>query len=595
MSNETGQFIFSPRILDHLGISAYNSVRKCLAELVANAYDADAHEVNITLPDIIDENAVITISDDGMGMSTDDVKTKFLHIGRNRRIEGEKTPSGRLIVGSKGIGKLAGFGIAKRIRLTTRKSGRQSVMTIDATALETVAALSDHRFDIIAGDTQDHDGTTIELLRLHEGLNLSTADQIRRHLYKTMPSRPDFVIRVNTIECAADSVAGSRTDFTEDIPDVGQVKGFYIIANSRQLQPGLAVRVRGRIVQDPSLFGLDTRAHGFFTAEKVVGEIVAEFLDPETPEDGSRDLIKTSRDGFLDDSDKVRRFNEWALAFVRKIIQGVDTSETRKRMDALLATPEIKTRLDNLPPHIRGTATRVVRGIIEKLKTASDDDATKLIEWILRYYESNVLKELMNAIASADIKEAEKLGGLIQEWGLSQVNSVVGIIKTQIGIIVRLEELVASDKAAEIDLHKLIESNLWLVREGLELWSSDKPLKTLLDGHISDLYKDRQDIRPDVVCRSRNDGNEATILEFKRPKEKIKMEHVTQALEYEGLIKKHRPNIQFTTYVVGRTYDASVLAIREKQAQAGLHLWSFEEILQKARVRFEKVLEILGR
>jgi hypothetical protein len=95
----------------------------------------------------------------------------------------------------------------------------------------------------------------------------------------------------------------------------------------------------------------------------------------------------------------------------------------------------------------------------------------------------------------------------------------------------RLEELVASDKSIEIDLHKLIESNLWLVREGLELWSSDKPLTTLLDGHIDDLYKDRKDIRPDLVCRSRNDGNEATILEFKRPKEKIKMEHVTQALE----------------------------------------------------------------
>lgn len=595
MSNESGQFIFSPRILDHLGISAYNSVRKCLAELVANAYDADAHEVNITLPDIIDENAVINISDDGTGMSTDDIKTKFLHIGRNRRVDGEKTSSGRLIVGSKGIGKLAGFGIAKRIRLTTRKGGRQSVMTIDAAALETVAALSDHHFDIIVGKTQDDDGTTIELLQLHEGLNLSNAEQIRKHLYKTMPSRPDFVIRVNTVECAADSVPGLRSDFTEDIPGVGQTKGFYIIANARQPQPGLAVRVRGRIVQDPSLFGLDTRAHGFFTAEKVVGEIVAEFLDPETPKDGSRDLIKTSRDGFLDDSDKVRRFNEWALTFVRKIIQGVDTSETRKRMDALLASPEIKTRLDNLPAHIRGTATLVVRGIIEKLKTASDEDATKLIEWILRYYESNVLKELMNAIASADIREAEKLGGLIQEWGLTQVNSVVGIIKTQIGIITRLEELVASDKAAEIDLHKLIESNLWLVREGLELWSSDKPLKKLLDGHIQDLYKDRQDIRPDVVCRSRNDGNEATILEFKKPKEKIKMEHVTQALEYEGLIKKHRPNIQFTTYVVGRTYDASVLAIREKQAQAGLHLWSFEEILQKARVRFEEILKILGR
>jgi len=595
MGNTTGQFIFSPRILDHLGISAYNSVRKSLAELVANAYDADAHSVEITLPDVIDENAVIKIADDGAGMSTDDVRTKFLHIGRNRRTDGEKTPSGRLIIGSKGIGKLAGFGIAKRLRLTTRKSGSQSMLTIDASALETVTTLSDHHFEIVVTETQEHDGTTIELLNFHEGLNLPPADAIRRHLYHTMPSGADFVIRINGIECSAETVLGQRSDFSQDVPDIGQVHGYYIIANTRQPHPGLAVRVRGRIVQDPSLFGLDTRAHGFFTAEKVIGEINAEFLDPETTTESSRDLIKTSRDGFLDDSDTVRHFNEWAASFIREVIQGVDTAETKKRMDSLLATPEIKTRLEKLPPHIRGTATHVVRSIIEKLKTASDEDTTKLIEWILRYYESNVLKELMNAIASADIKEAEKLGGLIQEWGLAQVNSIVGIIKTQIGIIIRLEELVASDKSAEIDLHKLIESNLWLVKEGLELWSSDKPLKTILDGHIDSLYKNKKELRPDLVCRSRNDGNEAIILEFKKPKEKIKMEHVTQALKYEGLLKKHRPNIKFVTYVVGRTYDTDVLAVREKQAQAGLHLWSFEEILQKARIRFEDILTILGR
>lgn len=73
------------------------------------------------------------------------------------------------------------------------------------------------------------------------------------------------------------------------------------------------------------------------------------------------------------------------------------------------------------------------------------------------------------------------------------------------------------------------------------------------------------------------------------------MKHVTQALEYQGLIEKHRPNIQIVTYVVGRTYDHSVLAIQENQAKAGLYLWSFEEILQLARARFERILEILGR
>jgi hypothetical protein len=201
----------------------------------------------------------------------------------------------------------------------------------------------------------------------------------------------------------------------------------------------------------------------------------------------------------------------------------------------------------------------------------------------------------MRAIIAAEVTDAEKLGKLVEEWGLKQVGSIVEIIKTQIDIIEKLQELMASETAKELEVHKLVESNLWLIREGLELWSSDKPLKKVLEDHFDKLYADRQDTRPDLICRSRNDGNEAVILEFKRPKVTVVMDHVTQALEYEALIKKHRPNVNFETYVVGRQYDPSVVAARSKLEGAGLYLWSLSEILQLARMRFEKILDILGR
>ena len=62
-SSTQGRIRVSPRILDHLGISAYNSLRKCLAELAANSYDADATEVRISVPDVVDDSAVIDIVD----------------------------------------------------------------------------------------------------------------------------------------------------------------------------------------------------------------------------------------------------------------------------------------------------------------------------------------------------------------------------------------------------------------------------------------------------------------------------------------------------------------------------------------------------
>ncbi|HEX4170308.1 MAG TPA: ATP-binding protein [Bryobacteraceae bacterium] len=496
--------------------------------ICANAHDADATEVRISLPDTLGEDAVIEVSDTGIGMSPSDVEGKYLFIGRNRRGEGQRTRKERLLIGSKGIGKLAGFGIAATVQVIACQDGVQSSLTIDRENLEDLTTLSEQPLSIITTETEMRDGTRVRLLKLNPDLHLPSAEVVRRHLYRTLPKSADFRVFVNSVECTAEDVPGTRSNFAESIPGVGDVTGFYVIANVRQDAPGLAVRVRGRIVKEASLFGLNTRTHGFFTAEKVVGEVNAEFLDPENDSDRHQDLLNTTRDGFLEDSPVIKEFDAWAQDFLRKIIQGAESSETTKRTDALLKRPAVKDRLDRMPPHVRANATSVVRALIAKLKNVEEQEAEELVEWVLRYYESNVLRELMRAIIAADVTDAEKLGQLVEEWGLKQVNSIAEIIKTQIDIIEKLQELMTSDIAKEIEVHRLVEANLWLIREGLELWSSDKPLKQVLEGHLDILYKEQENIRPDLICRSRSNGNEAVILEFKRPRVPVAMEHVTR-------------------------------------------------------------------
>ena len=78
---------FDPQTVDHLGAKMYSHLPNALAELVANAYDADARKVVIR----IEDDAVISISDDGHGMSREDIAAKYLRIGRNRR---QDSPSG---------------------------------------------------------------------------------------------------------------------------------------------------------------------------------------------------------------------------------------------------------------------------------------------------------------------------------------------------------------------------------------------------------------------------------------------------------------------------------------------------------------------
>ena len=125
---------FDPRTIEHLGVKMYSTLPPALAELISNAYDADAGEVSLKFHEQNSTPKSIQIIDDGDGMCADDVQAKFLVIGRNRRKEdGDEisTKHHRLPTGKKGLGKLALFGLAKTITITTRREGKESKFVLD--------------------------------------------------------------------------------------------------------------------------------------------------------------------------------------------------------------------------------------------------------------------------------------------------------------------------------------------------------------------------------------------------------------------------------------------------------------------------------
>ncbi|MDP4235095.1 MAG: ATP-binding protein [Bacteroidota bacterium] len=582
-------FKISPRILEHFGVSAYTSLKKCLAELCSNAYDADAKHVAISIPKKYIKRAKIVIKDDGTGMTTEEISERYLFIGYNRRDgkSGDKSAIlKRPVIGNKGIGKLAGFGVANTIKVVSTKAGVRSELTLSKEIFENIATLSEYKIEIKQSKTSARDGTELILMDLSDQLQPSEINPLREHLFKVLPNVPDFTVKVNKKPCSAADVGGTQNLIKHTIPGVGAIHGYYVVAKTRQNQPGIVIRVRKRAVTEPSLFGLEKRSHFSFSADKIIGEIEADFLDP---------YINTSRDDFVEEIPEVQALKTYLHDFFLGIIEEVEKTAEGKRTKQLINVSAVQDKLAGLPPHIRAQARSLIEGVISKLRNASDEEVNELVDWIIKYFDSNVLREIMKSIMAAEIEDVERLSSLISEWGLKQMSNVTEIIKAQIDIITKLEELISSNKSYEIELHKLIEGNLWLIREGLELWASDKPLKKILDGHLDMLYKKNKDERPDILCRSRDGGVEAIIMEFKRPKVVVIMDHVTQALKYKGIIAGHRPGLNFATYVIGRKYDPEVLASKDDLAKAGLNLWSFTEILQKTRARFESILAILSK
>ena len=78
---------FDISTIKHLGLQMYSTLPPVIGELIANAWDANAKRVEITIPEtaIGDDDTEIVLSDDGLGMSDSDIRDKYLIVGRDRR------------------------------------------------------------------------------------------------------------------------------------------------------------------------------------------------------------------------------------------------------------------------------------------------------------------------------------------------------------------------------------------------------------------------------------------------------------------------------------------------------------------------------
>ena len=100
-----------------------------LFELVKNCYDANATEVTIRFKNISGGNSetdgIIEISDNGIGMSYEDVRDKWMVIGTSskRRSPISPAPYNRRCVGEKGIGRFAVDKLGDNLTISTKKEG----------------------------------------------------------------------------------------------------------------------------------------------------------------------------------------------------------------------------------------------------------------------------------------------------------------------------------------------------------------------------------------------------------------------------------------------------------------------------------------
>lgn len=131
-------FNFSYFALKLLGKGLYSNHWTAISELVANGLDAQASSVKIYINMINKEHSIIEILDNGTGMGYDDLASKYVLIGKDKRTD--DTVDDKLkeqFMGRKGIGKLAALYLSNKYYLLSKtKKFEEAAWCLDASNVD---------------------------------------------------------------------------------------------------------------------------------------------------------------------------------------------------------------------------------------------------------------------------------------------------------------------------------------------------------------------------------------------------------------------------------------------------------------------------
>ena len=348
-------------LIKTLSQSLYKNQYYVFDEIISNAYDADATLVKINLK--ADE---LSITDNGVGMSKDDIDN-YLWLGYSGKKEDRRSKRfKRHTIGKFGIGKLSMHVLCDTAVITSVKKKVKITINLDFNKILSHKGLDEEKINVLVEPTTEESGTEIKLLDLKRKIDSKFA---MRRILQTMPLSPAFQIDFNgEILKAENLIPGKVYNVELNLPNVGKVSG-KLIHSDRPLKEfaGVYIKVCSRVVNadDPDIFDLMknlTSPHSLVPRMYCV-------IDA----DGLDDIILATRNGFQEDHPKFQELKKAMLTEIRKITKDIQENS---------ALEDMKFEQDLLDDVARQQIPEMLKGVQLPedwlAKTTSRTDAEKI-------------------------------------------------------------------------------------------------------------------------------------------------------------------------------------------------------------------------
>jgi hypothetical protein len=678
------KFKVAPHIVEDLGLNLYTSLPRVLVEYVANAYDADASYANVVLDKDAIEQArlemkkqfeleqvqkkasdqdisplesrtlpahfTITIEDDGHGMSREDLDNKFLFAGRRRRREepelrGRTPEKKRFLMGRKGLGKLAGFGVAKLITVITRKKGERHATKIVLDYDQLAIKRATHEIDIdqeeMLGDGGGiaESGTTIILsCLLYDPLRsrIQTVDKgITEHFALIDPD--DFAIWLNgtVVETKVPTFAfawpepnsvDSHDFVTKTLPleDGGEIAfqyRFRFTGENEALpaaQRGVRVYANKRLAAAPSLLNANTNMHGFRMTDYLDGVVHADFIANQ-----EADYIATDRQTLRWESPLLSGMYDFLSAEIKEACK--QYQKLREGMAPNIVKNDLFTQNEVCQLGFSKKDERMAYRIAVILKNACkqgiDDPMYKeKLPILLRGIGHGNILAAISELADEDNPDLQNVAIEVARLAKDELDQFVGSVKVRLKAIEALKKIVRAvdfkEKQNEKVVQKLFEDAPWLIDPTYtQFLTADKSVNVLFDLLAKELEIDnyapgdaeRNDDRPDLTFLLGSTSlDRLVIVELKSANLHLEEKHRTQLGYYmetaeAWLADRGHAGIQVHGHLIGSKAPPNVRgrgivalnrAIKQAGPDADWTVRDYLEVLEHTEAAHKELLAI---
>ena len=176
------------RIIQALGEDLISNQMIALIELIKNAYDADAHKVDIRFESPLQKGkGAIVVQDDGHGMSIDILKNAWMEPATDAKTGKLTSPRGRRLTGEKGLGRFAASRLADRmcVESVSRKPLRRVTADFDWSKFKQTNKYLDQikcSWKEFKASRGSNTGTLLRLVGLHDGWDEKEFVRLRAEL-----------------------------------------------------------------------------------------------------------------------------------------------------------------------------------------------------------------------------------------------------------------------------------------------------------------------------------------------------------------------------------------------------------------------------